>query len=726
MIFELDETERLVQKTAREIADKELLPRAAERDRTGAFPVRELRMLGELGLLGVNIPATLGGAEAGPVAYALAMQEIARADASVAVAMAVTNMVGEVICAFGTEEQKQRTVPRITSGAALCGAFALSEPQAGSDPAAMSTSAVRDGDAYVLNGAKQWITSGDRAGVMIVWAKTNKDAGARGISTFLVEREIDGELPVPLAGLSSGRHEDKMGLRGSSTVPLNFEHCRLPMHALLGKEGEGLKVALLALDGGRIGIASQAIGIARAAFLATRAYVKERQQFGRPLADFQAIQHRLADMATEIEAAHLLTLRAAQKKASHRPFSIDASMAKLWASETAYRACDGAVQLHGGYGYSREFPVERYYRDVRVTRIYEGTSEVQRMVISRQPRRARAGVRRATTAVLAVLALARAAIAAPASDDDMGRRVQWLLRAHQTEIYACVQKQTGVVEGEALLRVIVGDGGSAERVEVLKADPKPPVRAAADCVAGVARHWDLLPLGADAGDQVVFPLAFRGDAPGSDAGAIGAHVTLEQVRANSSHSMAVSRVTAFYVLGPGAPRFRESGATVNTAVGSVVLVQAGNVDVIATAAFFAASHRVDERCPGHPGCGRALACAGRAASAAGAGRRRSALLYLDGIAGAPFAVDQLCAKKGSAVPAHQHVGSDEIVYVVSGRVRMHFGSGKDTSDDAFDQTGDLVTIPRGTTHALKIEQDLCAVQVYAPAGPEQRFKRTTP
>jgi alkylation response protein AidB-like acyl-CoA dehydrogenase len=379
----LDETDLLVQKTAREFATRVLAPRAAERDRRELFPFEELRQLGELGLLGVNVPAELGGAEAGPVAYALAMQEIACADASVAVAMAVTNMVGEVICAFGTDEQKRRCVPRLTSGAAIAGAFALSESQAGSDPAAMSTTARRSESGWIIDGSKQWITSGDVAGVMVLWAKTDKVAGSRGISTFLVEREIDGQTARPLAGFTVGKHEDKMGLRGSTTVPLSFEGCALPADALLGQEGQGLKVALHALDGGRIGIASQAIGISRAAMEETRRYVKERKQFGGPLAALQSVQMRLATMATELEAAHLLTLRAAEKKANALPYSIDASMAKLWATEAAGRICDGGLQLHGAYGYTREFAVERLYRDVRVTRIYEGTSEVQRIVISR-------------------------------------------------------------------------------------------------------------------------------------------------------------------------------------------------------------------------------------------------------------------------------------------------------------------------------------------------------
>ena len=275
-------------------------------------------------------------------------------------------------------------MPRLTSGQAIAGAFALSEPQAGSDPAGMSSTATRSAHGWRIDGAKQWITSGDRAGVMVLWAKSDKSAGAKGLSAFLVEREIGADgIAIDPAGMSVGKHEDKMGLRGSSTVPLSFEGMALPESALLGRPGEGLKVALMALDGGRIGIASQAIGIARAALETARRYVKERHQFGRALADFQATQFRLATMATELEGAHLLSMRAAHRKGAKQPFSREASMAKLWSTESAGRVCDGAVQLLGGYGYTREFPVERYMRDVRVTRIYEGTSEIQRVVISR-------------------------------------------------------------------------------------------------------------------------------------------------------------------------------------------------------------------------------------------------------------------------------------------------------------------------------------------------------
>ena len=383
--FELSDEQRQVRDMARELAGRELAPKAAARDRSGAFPVEELGALARLGLLGVNLPESLGGAQAGVVAYSLAMTEIARADASVSVAMAVTNMVGEVIVKFGSDAQQRAWVPKLTSGEALVGAFGLSEPQAGSDPAAMTTTATRTAGGWRLDGNKQWITSGDRAGVFVVWARTDRDgaaaaadvrpAGKQGISAFIVAGGA--------RGLSAGKHEDKMGLRGSSTVPLSFDGCELPEEALLGKLGGGLSVALAALDGGRIGIASQALGIGLAALDAARAYVKVRAQFGRPLAEFQAVQFRLADVATELEVARLLTMRAAWLKEQGRPFSREASMAKLYASEAAWRACDAAIQLHGGYGYTRDFPVERYARDCRVTRIYEGTSEVQRIVIAR-------------------------------------------------------------------------------------------------------------------------------------------------------------------------------------------------------------------------------------------------------------------------------------------------------------------------------------------------------
>jgi alkylation response protein AidB-like acyl-CoA dehydrogenase len=379
MDFELNETQLLVQKTARTFAQERALPGARERDRQELFPKDLLREMALLGLMGVNIPSGYGGAEAGAVSYSLAMMELASACASTAVAMAVTNMCAELICTFGTEEQRRRHVVRLVSGEAVAGAFALSEPQCGSDPAGLSTTATRRDDGWVLNGAKQWITSGAYAGVLVVWARTG-GPGSRGLSAFIVEGGT--------RGLLVGKPEDKLGLRASNTVPLVFEECVLPPSALLGREGEGFKLAMVALDGGRIGIASQACGVARAALEASVRYVRERQAFGQPIGEFQAVRFMLANMKTELSASEALTLRAAWLKEQGRSFTQEASMAKLFASEMSNRACDKAVQLHGGYGYIDEFPVERYLRDARVQTIYEGTSEIQRVVIARELLRA--------------------------------------------------------------------------------------------------------------------------------------------------------------------------------------------------------------------------------------------------------------------------------------------------------------------------------------------------
>jgi alkylation response protein AidB-like acyl-CoA dehydrogenase len=377
--LELNDTQRLVQRTARTVAQERVLPGARERDRRELFPKELLQELAGLGLMGVNVPASYGGAAAGAVAYALAMMEMASACASTAVAMAVTNMCAELICNFGTEEQKQTHVTRLVSGEAVAGAFALSEPQCGSDASGLTATAVRRGDGWVLNGAKQWITSGAHAGVLVVWARTG-GPGSRGLSAFIVEGGTK--------GLHVGKPEDKLGLRASNTVPLLFEDCALPGSALLGQEGEGFRLAMVALDGGRIGIASQACGVARAALEASVRYVRERRAFGKPIADFQAVRFMLANIKTELSAAESLTLRAASVKEQGRSFTQEASMAKLFASEMSNRACDKAVQLHGGYGYIDEFPVERYLRDARVQTIYEGTSEIQRIVIARQVLRA--------------------------------------------------------------------------------------------------------------------------------------------------------------------------------------------------------------------------------------------------------------------------------------------------------------------------------------------------
>jgi len=376
MDFEPTETQAQIVELARAVAREVVAPAAREGDRTGRFPEEIVRELGRVGLLAVSVPEELGGAGAGPVAYVLALMEIAAADCAVAVTMGVTNMVGDVIARYGTRAQAERCCPRLASAEWVAGSFALSEAQAGSDSAAMTTRAERRGDRWVLNGEKQWITSADRAGVLVTWARSDPAAGSRGITAFLVE--------AGTPGLRIGRHEQKMGIRASSTVSLAFEDCELPESAVLGAPGDGFRIAMSALDGGRTGIAAQATGTTRAALEASVRYAKDRRAFGQPIGAFQAIAFMLADMRTEHDAARLLTLRAAALKEQGRPYTREASMAKLFASEAAQRAVTRAVQIHGGYGYTDEFPVERYFRDARVQTIYEGTSEIQRLVIARE------------------------------------------------------------------------------------------------------------------------------------------------------------------------------------------------------------------------------------------------------------------------------------------------------------------------------------------------------
>jgi acyl-CoA dehydrogenase len=375
MDLRLTDTQQQVRDTARAFARNVLEPKARERDRRHLFPAEEYKQMAELGLLGINVPAAYGGSEAGAVAYALAMIEVSAACAATSVGMAVTNMCAELICQFGTEAQKQRYVTRLTSAQAIAGAFALSEPHAGSDPGAGKTTAVKRDGRWVINGTKQWITSGQFAGVIVVWARTSAD-GSKGLSCFIVEGGA--------AGLSYGRPEEKMGLKGSNTVSLTFENVEVGDDALLAKLGDGFKLAMTALDGGRIGIASQAVGVARASVSASKRYVSDRHAFGQPIGDFQAVRFMMADMHLQTEASELLVLRAAFLKDSKKPFTKEASMAKLFCSETSNRVADKAVQLHGGYGYIDEFPVERYLRDARVQTIYEGTSEIQRIVIARE------------------------------------------------------------------------------------------------------------------------------------------------------------------------------------------------------------------------------------------------------------------------------------------------------------------------------------------------------
>lgn len=374
MEFELSETQQLIRQTARDFAVKELEPGAGDREHKGEYPFELLKKMAELGLMGVNVPEKWGGVQAGVVAYSLAMMEIARACASTAVTMAVSNMVAETICKYGTEEQISTHVPKITSGQYSAGAFALTEPGCGSDASALRTTAKKTDKGWLINGTKQFITSGEHAGVMVLWARTG-GPGAKGISAFLV--------PKDTPGLKIGPEEKKMGLRASNTVSLIFEDAILPHDSLLGQEGKGFAIAMTALDGGRVGVASQAIGIGQAALEAARAYSLERQTFGKPLSGHQAIQWMLADSATELEASRLLVLQAAYLKEKGKPFTKQASMAKLFATETANRVCAKAFQIHGGYGYIQDYPVERYLRDARITTIYEGTSEIQRLVIAR-------------------------------------------------------------------------------------------------------------------------------------------------------------------------------------------------------------------------------------------------------------------------------------------------------------------------------------------------------
>lgn len=372
----LDDAQQMVVDTARQFAARVLAPRAASLDIEGGFPRESLREAAALGLLGINVPEALGGVEAGAVAYALAVIELGRVCASTTVALTVSNMVAEVVAKFGTPAQTERYVPRLCSGELAVGGFALSEAGAGSDPSGMRTRARKTDHGWVLSGQKLWITSGTDAGLFVVWARTADLPGSAGITAFLVP----GDAP----GLVRGKPEHKMGQHGSTTTALEFNDIELGDDALLGEEGRGFRVAMMALDGGRIGIAALALGCGLAATDFARDYALERQQFGQAIAGFQAIQWMLADSATELDAARMLLLRAAWLKEQGKPFTTEASMAKLMASERGHAACDRAIQILGGYGYSREYPVERYLRDVRVTRIFEGTSEIQRVILSRE------------------------------------------------------------------------------------------------------------------------------------------------------------------------------------------------------------------------------------------------------------------------------------------------------------------------------------------------------
>jgi alkylation response protein AidB-like acyl-CoA dehydrogenase len=375
MNFDLTDDQRMIRDLARDFAEGELAPIAEAIDASGDFPFDTVHKMGELGLMGLTAPAEYEGGGADTVSYVLAVEEISRVCASHGVIMSVNNsLVNYGLAKFGTPEQKKQFLVPLSSGRAV-GAYSLTEPQSGSDAGNMRTVAARDGDWYVINGLKSWVTSGPVADYIVTIVTTDPKSDHHATMAIVV----DGKA----AGLSRGKKEPKLGIRASATCELVFDGVRVPAANRLGREGDGFKIAMTILDAGRIGIAAQAIGIARAAYEASVDYAKERSAFGQPIAQFQAIQFMLADMATRIEAAQLLTLRAAAKKDSGERFTRESAMAKLYASETAGFVTDKAVQIHGAMGYSRELPVERYYRDARITQIYEGTSEIQRLVISR-------------------------------------------------------------------------------------------------------------------------------------------------------------------------------------------------------------------------------------------------------------------------------------------------------------------------------------------------------
>ncbi|WP_133012420.1 acyl-CoA dehydrogenase family protein [Marinomonas flavescens] len=379
MDMTLTEDQAFIQDIARKFAQTELAPVAEKLDHEGdrTLFLKNLKHLADLGFMGLNVDSKYGGSEAGTVVFSLAITEIARACASTALTVSVTNMVAEVIQAVACDEQKNYYLPKLCSGEYAAGGFCLTETMAGSDPSAMKTTAILDGDEWLINGSKQFISSAEYAGVFVVWAVTDKNQPkGKGISCFLVENN--------LPGLTISKAEKKMGQHASATNEVLFENCRIPKNALMGELNQGFKVAIRELAGGRIGVGSMALGIGQAAIEYARTYLTDRKQFGKPLSDFQGLQWMLADTFTELEAARLLLMNAADKKAKGQHFSKEASMAKLFASEKANKACYTALQLMGGYGYIKDFPLERYSRDVRVTSIYEGTSEIQRVIIARE------------------------------------------------------------------------------------------------------------------------------------------------------------------------------------------------------------------------------------------------------------------------------------------------------------------------------------------------------
>ncbi len=376
MRFELSDEQRMIQEMARDFAQAEVRPIAVEIDREARFPHETVKRMGELGLMGIAVPERWGGAGADMVAYVVALEEIAKACASHCVIMSVNNsLYGYPLLTYGTDAQRERFLKPVASGHAQ-GCFALTEPQAGSDATNQATIAQRDGDHYVISGKKQFITTGREASFALVFAQTDRAKAHRGISAFIVEKSTP--------GFTVSKTEDKLGIRASDTAELVFEDCRVPVAHRLGEEGEGFRIALATLDGGRIGIAAQAVGIAAGAYEKSVAYARERRAFGVPIGEHQMVQWMLADMATAIDGARLLTLRAAALKDAGQPYTAAAAMAKLFAAETAMKVTTDAIQVHGGYGYIREYEVERYFRDAKITQIYEGTSQIQKLVVARE------------------------------------------------------------------------------------------------------------------------------------------------------------------------------------------------------------------------------------------------------------------------------------------------------------------------------------------------------
>ncbi len=374
--FNLSEDHRMVQEMVQKLATEQIAPKAAEYDRTREFPWDNIKKMSELGLMGVTVPEQYGGAGMDSLAYVIVIEEISRACASTGVITAVQNSLGEYpVMAFGTEEQKKKYLPLMASGQKIA-AYALTEPGSGSDAGAMRTTCRLEGDHWVLNGQKNWITNSTAAELFIVYATMDPAMKHKGVCCFIVEKGYE--------GFTIGKHEETMGVRASGTCPLAFDNVKVPKENLLGEQGKGFNIAMAALDTGRVGIAAQAVGIAQAALDNALRYSKERQQFGRQIAEFQLVQEMLVKMATEIEAARLMVWRAALKRDSGEKFTKEASMAKWYASEVAVKAALDSIQVHGGYGYSKEYPVERLLRDSKVTQIYEGTSEVQKLVIARQ------------------------------------------------------------------------------------------------------------------------------------------------------------------------------------------------------------------------------------------------------------------------------------------------------------------------------------------------------